>query len=580
MTDPRWLPLLLALLLLPAQLAAQCGAPATSIPSVRAMSPDGFPTVTVEAVMTLDARGPDRLRGFFLQQPDSDPSPLSKGLFVYTARDGGGEGRRVRLTARVNDYQGRRQLSNVSQLKDCGPAPLPPASPLVLPWPEDLELDTFEGMRVSFNQPLTVIDNYQLDRFGKLILAAEPQLMPTQIMPPGPAAAALAAQQERHRIRLDDGRGQQYPLVIPFPPPALRADHTVRAGDQVRHLDGILDHRFGNWRIHPLQPPTFHTTNPRPDPIPRAEGSQLRIAAFNLENLFLGDAGFPTPRGAQSPAELERQLAKLTNALQALDADILPLMELENNGTGADSTVARLAARLGEQWQWVRVQPPQHTGTDQIQVGILYRRDQVTAIGDADTLHQGPFSQGNRPALAQLFRHNDSGQTLRVVVLHLKSKRCQRAQGADRDQDDGQSCYARTRTRAAETLAAWLSQLPKPAQFRGTLITGDLNSYAQETPLQVLHNAGYANMVAQFHGLEAHSYRFRGRAGTLDYLLADRRLQPHVLAAQPWNINADEPPALGYSLANKTRQQQRELFSAAPWRSSDHNPLIIDLGGF
>src|SRR5690606_34755718 len=65
-----------------------------------------------------------------------------------------------------------------------------------------------------------------------------------------------------------------------------------------------------------------------------------------------------------------------------------------------------------------------------------------------------------------------------------------------------------------------------------------------------------------------HSYRYRGEKGSLDYALATRDLLPRVITAHTWNLNADEPRALGY-------QRTPEL--SGPWRASDHHPVITDL---
>jgi predicted extracellular nuclease len=66
-------------------------------------------------------------------------------------------------------------------------------------------------------------------------------------------------------------------------------------------------------------------------------------------NYFNGDGmggGFPTSRGADSAAEFERQSDKIVSALAALDADVVGLIEIENDGDGADSAIAELVDRL------------------------------------------------------------------------------------------------------------------------------------------------------------------------------------------------------------------------------------------
>jgi predicted extracellular nuclease len=107
----------------------------------------------------------------------------------------------------------------------------------------------------------------------------------------------------------------------------------------------------------------------------------------------------------------------------------------------------------------------------------------------------------------------------------------------------------------------------------GTLIAGDLNSYAREAPLQQLEDAGYQSLVHEFHpcgdsGCRQYSYRYKGERGSLDYLLASPGLRQRATSARAWNVNADEPRAL-------TRMPARA--ATGPWRASDHNPVFTDL---
>ena len=158
---------------------------------------------------------------------------------------------------------------------------------------------------------------------------------------------------------------------------------------------------------------------------------------------------------------------------------------------------------------------------------------------------------------------------------HLKSKSCQGATGLNRDRNDGQGCYAARRTEAAHALADWLEQLPQVPDLAGTLITGDLNSYFREAPLQALQQAGFTSMVHHFHPCTAqqcdqYTYRYKGEKGSLDYALASPSLKSRIISARTWNINADEPSALAY-------KNNLPGTAASPWRSSDHNPVITDI---
>jgi len=50
-----------------------------------------------------------------------------------------------------------------------------------------------------------------------------------------------------------------------------------------------------------------------------------------------------------------------------------------------------------------------------------------------------------------------------------------------------------------------------------------------------------------------------------------------VKRAFAWHINADEPTALDYNDEYKTDEQKALFFNDDPYRSSDHDPIIVDL---
>ncbi|MGO1499695.1 MAG: ExeM/NucH family extracellular endonuclease [Marinobacter sp.] len=573
----------LFLLLLPASqvtAAGACGSSATPISKIQGdgdTSPLAGHKATVEGVLTFDARMNGGLDGFYLQQADgeTDGNPeTSEALFVYTSKTAGEPGERLRVTGTVKEFHGLTELANVRSITACGSAPLPKAQVLTLLWPDALE--SLENMRVSLAQSLTVIDSWNLARFGELTLAAGDQVVPTEYLEPGPQAAQIANRNRQQRILLDDGRHVRQPNPTPWPPDGLSGDNTVRSGDKISELAGILDYRFEAWRIQPEKQPVFEAVNIRPSAPARPVEPHVRIMSMNLENYFNGDGegeGFPTARGAPTALALEIQHRRLIEALRRPDPDILAVTELENDGYGDTSAIAQLALALGP--KWTVVETPGADGSDQIRTGLLYRSDRIVAETHPERLNTGLFNKKGRPPLAQTFRPEGQRLAIQVVVPHLKSKSCKGAEGGNRDRNDGQGCYAKRRASEAHALVKWIEQLPEIPDLAGTLITGDLNSYFREAPLQVLQRAGYTSMVHQFHPCTAqqcdhYTYRYKGEKGSLDYALASASLKDRVLEARTWAINADEPPALGYKINLPDT-------IASPWRSSDHNPVITDI---
>lgn len=588
--SPSWLLVLgLALLsLAPPQAQASCGQTATRIHAIQgraATSPMLGSVRTVEAIVTASFVKDSELRGFFLQEADAqtDDDPLtSEGIFVFAPGRKAEVGERVRVTGQVTEYRKRTELSKVQRILRCGTAPLP--RPIRLqPTAGHLEhLVRWEGMLVEIAEPLVVTDTYRLGRFHQLTLTPQRLYQPTQQQPPG--RQARQAQHKQARLLLASGRRKQHPARIRFPAPQLTATHTVRSGDRTQKLRGVID-RFGSsYLLRTATAVQFEAANPRPTAPPPVSEQHLRVAVFNLLNYFNGDGrggGFPTARGAATPAELQRQRQKLLSAMRAMDADIIGLVEIENDGYGQHSAIAELARELSlVSEQSYRFIHPGFTqlGEDAITVGLLYRPDAVRPMGAAAVLDQAVdsrFSSYNRPVLAQTFQQISNGEHLVVAVNHLKSKGS--ACRGDPDKRDGQGRCNRTRTRAAQALADWLAARPTGSGSENQLIIGDLNAYAQEDPVRALTTKGYVDLIADHLGNQAYTFVFDGRAGYLDYALASPALAQQVAAVRIWHINADEPAALDYRMARKTREQQQILYRADPYRSSDHDPVIVDL---
>jgi predicted extracellular nuclease len=280
-----------------------------------------------------------------------------------------------------------------------------------------------------------------------------------------------------------------------------------------------------------------------------------------------------------------------------MDVHILGVVELENDGYGPESAIAHLAERLNAAvstaspsvttapapWSFVDVDAATGThnalGTDAIRVGFLYRADRVRPVAASAVLATPAFLTGgdseprNRPSLAQAFE-TAAGARVVVNINHLKSK----GSPCDApDAGDGQANCSDVRTAAARELADWLATDPTRTGDPDVLILGDLNAYAKEDPVRALARAGYTDLIAARVGADAYTYVFAGQWGRLDHALASASLAPQVADAAVWHINADEPPVLGYDIAFKSREQQTTLYHPGPYRSSDHDPVVVGL---
>ncbi|WP_237055155.1 ExeM/NucH family extracellular endonuclease [Microbulbifer sediminum] len=572
----------------------QCGESATLISAVQgtgASSPLVGERIEVEAVVVGEFQNTaTALGGFFLQEEDADQDGLdtsSEGLFVYDNGVGTDVrlGDLVRVGGVITEYYGFTELTGIDGVKVCSSGHSVTAAQPVLPFASGDAPERFEGMLVEFPQDLTVTGNYDLARYGEVELSSGRLFIPTNVVEPGSAALARQAANDLNRILLDDGSTVRNPAVIPYPAPQLGADNSLRAGTMVSGLRGVIGYGFDAYRVHPVEAPRFSDTNARsPAPELPGEGS-LRVASFNVLNYFNGDGkggGFPTDRGADTLEEFQRQREKIIAAIHAMDADIIGLMEIENDGYGPGSAIHDLvdglnAATGADTYAFVDPATAQ-LGGDQIAVGIVYRSNRVHPLGPAVTLDSYPFDDSNRQPLLQAFQELSSGGTLAVAVNHFKSKgSCPNDGSLNDDQGDGQGCWNLVRTQAADALASWLAADPSGTGTEGVLVIGDLNSYARENPITTLEDAGYTDLLAGSGGGEAYSYVFAGQAGYLDHALANAALASSVTAATIWPVNADEPRALDYNTEHKSAEQINTFYRADPYRASDHDPVIVEL---
>jgi len=575
--------------------AFACGARITSIHAIQGSGPSSRyngVVVDTEGVVSAKLRG---LGGFFIQTPRADwdqDEATSEGLFV--ASDPPPRevkiGMRVRVRGSVveagaADAEGGPGLTSIgvlNQLTVCGDAGPPEALAVTAPPPD---WERYEGMRIALPGPVDVTGNHELLRFGRIqVSLAGRVFQPTEKFAPGPQARELAAANARAMLSIDDNTEVENPRRIWWLGPAVGAARPWRTGTTLTGLVGVLDERQGRMRLQLTAEPAAVEQAPRPA-APPAVGGDMQVASFNLLNWFNGDGrgdGFPTTRGASSSAEMLRQRAKLVAALAALKPDVAALMEIENDGYDEHSAIAQLVAALNAalrpEGDYRFVDPGVPTlGGDSIAVGMIYRERRVAAVGAAAHLAESAFSRLNRVPLAQTFAPLAGGPSVTVVANHFKSKGgCDEAMASEQDRGDGQACFNAARVGAARELSDWLATDPTGSGSTDVLIMGDLNAYAEEDPLRLLRQRGYVDSLAQFAGNNAYSFVFDAMSGRLDHALASASLAPRVAGAAAWHINADELTVFDYNTEFKS-ERRRGLVRADPFRSSDHDPLVIGL---
>ncbi|HEV2797466.1 MAG TPA: ExeM/NucH family extracellular endonuclease, partial [Nocardioides sp.] len=307
-------------------------------------------------------------------------------------------------------------------------------------------------------------------------------------------------------------------------------------------------------------------------------------------------ANAPGPRGAATLVSFKRQEDKELEAINTMDADVLSLEEVENavkiGDYDRDAALKQLVPALnahwaanhddaddalGDRWAYVASPRPAAQATvaeqDAIRPAFIYNPRAVQTVGASQMLvNSAPFRNAREP-LAQAFKrvggNRDDGFI--VIANHFKSKSPAGATGDNVDKGDGAGSYNGDRTRQAKALDAFADSLAADLDIPAVFLTGDLNAYSHEDPIEALRDTGW-------HTLESDngekSYSFAGFSGSLDHALANDSALAMVTGSTVWSINANEPVYYEYSRYNSN---VTNLYAVNAFRSSDHNPEIIGI---
>jgi uncharacterized protein len=535
--------------------------------------------VTVQGVVVGDVPG---FSGFYLQDADGDGDPAtSDGIFVFS-RVPVDLGDTVAVSGAAQEFGGQTQIASSEDVAVCADgtvAQLPAPVPLDLP-ADDAARERLEGMLVAPVDSLTVSEVFDLTRFGELTLSEGGLLVqPTELARPGTSEAeAVAAGNTLRRIVLDDGRSAGVSVTTR---PYLSPTTPVRVGDELAlTAPVILGYGFSQWRLQPADGTaagTFAPQNTRPA-TPDEVGGDVQLGAFNVLNYLITLTG-PDARGATSAAEFEEQAGKIVPAIEALGADVVTLMEIEDtDSTGAspgdaDGALADLVSRLNgaagyARWSYVPLPEELYAvDRDVIRSAIVYQHDVVQPDGPSIGLVDEDVWFNAREPIAQTFVKD--GDAFTVVANHFKSKTPGAATGDNVDAGDGQGQWNGDRVRQAASLAAFTERLRTDSGDPDVILMGDFNAYTQEDPIEELRGAGYTDLGSVWDP-DRYSYVFDDMSGSLDHALATAELTDKVTGFAHWNINAVESFAYQYT-------GDPALYAPHPYRSSDHDPLVLGI---
>lgn len=358
---------------------------------------------------------------------------------------------------------------------------------------------------------------------------------------------------------------QPHPLLIPaLPDPAA-------VGDRFQAVSGVVDYRFGNFRIiaeHALQrlPGERLPISTRL----HADADHLLIASYNVENLNPVVENFSrvrSPRdvddaiGSGRMAELGRHIAVLMNA-----PDIIGLQEVQDGDGAEDSELVSAELTLialteaiteagGPAYAWIDFPPERNADGGQpggnIRNAFLYNPARVQVAPDRSQRIDGrAFSDSRKPVVAE-FLFND--QALVVINNHFAAKGgSEPLFGRNQPPEEGRASQRRAQAQAILRFAAGLD----PARRERLVVLGDLNDHWFSEPLAILTGDATVplhNPVTDLPAEERYTYIFQGNAQAIDHILVSRALQP------------------------LTELEILPLNSLDPRQASDHDPLMVRL---
>ena len=452
------------------------------------------------------------------------------------------------------------------------------------------------GQRLTITGDLVIVDTYDLARRGQVKVARDRLYVPTSRVDPNDAdangnsfeggsniAKIVKAKKfnDKATIIIDDGSAKQNIFPPTLFPELGKTLPSVRLGSTIQGVSGKLI-KAGSALLLIPDGPLRWTPAKRPER-PDVGDADVTVASFNVLNYFTTiDNGRNKARGADTESELQRQEAKLVSAILALNADVIGLMEIENNLKAERRLIDALNEKAGQQ-VFVGCGLPAGFrnapgGQDAIRVGMIYRADRVNPVGGVSIIIDDAFFKARTP-IVQAFQSNKGGKPFTVIVNHFKSKGgASSADKANKNKGDGQGAYNATRRAQSLAVCKFIDVMTQlDSNFRA-LVIGDLNAYEQEDPIDAMRANGLVDLHERSKESNPtakadYSYVFRGQSGSLDHAMATSSMAADVTGLATWHINADEP----YSMDYNQEYNPKLLYQPDPFRSSDHDPVLIGI---
>ncbi len=428
-----------------------------------------------------------------------------------------------------------------------------------LPADMDELKEGYQDMRVA----RTFGYDYDAGRNNMVLSYSRINLHPNQVATAGSEEAlAQRVQNEDFRLflesddRASNGEIPYYPNFQSNP-----EDNHVRVNDSIVGLQGVLIYTYDEYRLYVPDESSFNissneithnsprTTTPIISTLVDYDEFTLKIATQNVLNFFNSPFNgqqniHGLDRGADSSDEFVRQTDKLVNTLYAMNADVVGLLEVENNGFGTFGAIKKIqdelnaqyykdeaddrgdAKHIENQYAFVAVDANGDTlidsqddiGSDVVTTGMLYRPSMLTLesvnviampaqhapiivdeSGAAILDHKDEIRESGdnyqRDSLVATFIVHNTGKRISIAVNHLKSKgsTCwedwqgwETWENFDPVNDDVQDLDFQGNCENFRVAAA-VQLGEKMEKIKGDrILLGDMNAYTYEDPILVL----------------------------------------------------------------------------------------------
>jgi hypothetical protein len=493
------------------------------------------------------------LAGFFMQH---NSLFSTSGIFVHTKKKVQ-LGDEIRIIAKVIEYKNETRLDSVKSIEVISTDNSFKTQTLKLPYTPK-QIECLEGCIVTIDSDLIISDSYSFDKYGQILVSSIPLIQATEIYDAQNESTEIVKHiegQELSSITLDDLSNKRFPVDSNL---YLSKDQIV-IGNKLSSVRGYVCQRNDTYSIRLVA--DLEVYMPEQNLSSELNG-QLKVMSLNLHNLFNGNGvggKFPTPRGAKTYDDYQKQLVKLTSAIDFANPDIIALMEIENDGEDSLSTIVQFCEYLNTNSKRENYKVAFTTGKaakDVIKTGIIYDASLLSTTELGMYHSQSIFS---RSPLFQEFVFQDSLEFV-LSVNHFKSKSPRNAKGENIDQNDGQAAFNAKRLLQAKELLAIIDSLYSSINL---IVLGDFNAYSEEEPIRKLQSQSLEKLSTL-----KYSYVYKGMQGNLDHAFVSNSFRDSIKETKVLDFNASYPNWIDYRFDNS---------DSSYFRSSDHNPLLIGI---